>query len=93
MRGILALWKIAVWVPDEDHCRLAASVDPVLCIGVQKCVSKGPTDVSWMVPVGRHRHGGYWRVERVVWGHVVLRVNSGRSSKSHDCGLMASRNR
>src|SRR5947199_7574138 len=31
------------WVPDEDHQPFGhIEVDPVLCIGCKKCVSKGP---------------------------------------------------
>jgi len=31
------------WVPDEDHRPFGRiEVDPVLCIGCKKCVSKGP---------------------------------------------------
>src|SRR6201988_11674 len=31
------------WVPDEDHPPFGhIEVDPVLCIGCKKCVSKGP---------------------------------------------------
>ena len=31
------------WVPDEDHPPFGRiEVDPVLCIGCKKCVSKGP---------------------------------------------------
>lgn len=31
------------WVPDEDHAPFGRiEVDPVLCIGCKKCVSKGP---------------------------------------------------
>jgi ferredoxin len=31
------------WVPDEDHPPFGRiQVDPVLCIGCKKCVSKGP---------------------------------------------------
>lgn len=31
------------WVPDEDHAPFGhIEVDPVLCIGCKKCVSKGP---------------------------------------------------
>ena len=31
------------WIPDEDHTPFGRiEVDPVLCIGCKKCVSKGP---------------------------------------------------
>ena len=31
------------WVPDEDHFPFGRiQVDPILCIGCKKCVSKGP---------------------------------------------------
>jgi len=31
------------WVPDEDHLPFGRiEVDPILCIGCKKCVSKGP---------------------------------------------------
>src|SRR5919199_1130843 len=31
------------WVPDEDHSPFGRiEVDPYLCIGCQKCISKGP---------------------------------------------------
>lgn len=31
------------WVPDEDHPPFGRiEVDPELCIGCQKCISKGP---------------------------------------------------
>jgi hypothetical protein len=31
------------WVPDEDHLPFGRiEVDPYLCIGCQKCTSKGP---------------------------------------------------
>jgi ferredoxin len=31
------------WVPDEDHSPFGRiQVDPILCIGCKKCVSKGP---------------------------------------------------
>jgi hypothetical protein len=31
------------WVPDEDHPPFGRiEVDPYLCIGCQKCISKGP---------------------------------------------------
>ncbi len=31
------------WVPDEDHYPFGRiQVDPILCIGCKKCVSKGP---------------------------------------------------
>ena len=31
------------WVPDEDHAPFGhIEVDPILCIGCKKCVSKGP---------------------------------------------------
>ncbi len=31
------------WVPDEDHPPFGRiEVDPYLCIGCQKCTSKGP---------------------------------------------------
>src|SRR5437762_8427935 len=31
------------WVPDEDHPPFGRiQVDPILCIGCKKCISKGP---------------------------------------------------
>jgi ferredoxin len=33
------------WVPDEDHPPFGRiQIDPILCIGCKKCLSKGPDD-------------------------------------------------
>ena len=62
------------WVPDEDHPPFGRiEVDPYLCIGCQKCTSKGPDgafldgcpwDAIEMVPTDDWEavHGSYFRM-------------------------------
>ena len=43
VRRVLSDRRLHVWVPDEDHPPFGRiQVDPILCIGCKKCVSKGP---------------------------------------------------
>jgi ferredoxin len=41
--GILSVEDCMFWVPDEDNSPFGRiQVDPILCIGCNKCTSKGP---------------------------------------------------
>ena len=43
VRGILSGGRLQFWVPDEDSTPFGRiAVDPILCIGCKKCLSKGP---------------------------------------------------
>jgi hypothetical protein len=72
------------WVPDEDHPPFGRiQIDPILCIGCKKCLSKGPD--------GCFLDGCPWDAIVMVdiaevessWGHVVLRVKFGAEVANH----------
>jgi ferredoxin len=43
LRRILSRGRLYFWVPDEDHPPFGRiQIDPILCIGCKKCLSKGP---------------------------------------------------
>ena len=50
------------WIEDDDHPPFGRiEVDPILCIGCKKCVSKGPEGCFLRrLSLGRHRHGRHY---------------------------------